>query len=34
MATIHDVMNDEHMLSVPVTATTSIGKSWGSVEDV
>jgi DNA polymerase I-like protein with 3'-5' exonuclease and polymerase domains len=34
MATLGDIMNDEHMLSVPVTATTSIGQSWGSVEDV
>jgi DNA polymerase I len=34
MDTLHDIMNDENMLSVPVTATTSIGQRWGSVKDV
>lgn len=34
MATLHDVMNDSDLLSVPVTSTMSIGKRWGEVEDV
>lgn len=32
--TLHDIMNDDKLLSVPVTATTSVGQRWGSVEDV
>jgi DNA polymerase I len=34
LATLHDIMNDDTLLSVPITATASVGERWGSVEDV
>lgn len=34
LATLHDVVNDQTLLSVPLTWTTGVGKRWGDVEDV
>jgi DNA polymerase-1 len=34
MATLRDVMNDADLLTVPITATMSVGDRWGDVRDV
>lgn len=34
LTTMRDVMNDATLLTVPITATTSVGPRWGDVKDV
>jgi DNA polymerase I-like protein with 3'-5' exonuclease and polymerase domains len=34
MTTLRDIMNDETLLSVPITSTMSIGSRWGELVDV
>jgi DNA polymerase-1 len=34
MTTLRDVMNDADLLTVPITATMSVGDRWGEVKDV
>lgn len=34
LTTLRDVMNDPDLLSVPITATASVGPRWGEVQDV
>lgn len=32
--TMSEVMNDDHLLSVPVTASVSVGPNWGELEEL
>jgi DNA polymerase-1 len=34
IGTLYDIMNDETMISVPVTSTISVGNRWGNVVDI
>lgn len=34
LATLRDIMNDDTLLSVPLTASIGVGPRWGEIEDV